>query len=124
MTYLGFSWHFKKENVIRYYVFCVLPFGISTAGYIFTKVVRCIVKHLRDQGLKVIMYLDDGIGGDNEIGKAHFCSLTVRKCLISAGFLIAEDKCNWVPSHTVTWLGLVWNMEKGVVFVTERRLKN
>lgn len=88
-------------------LFGVLPFGISTAGYIFTTVVRCIVKHLRDQGLKVIMYLYDGIGGDNKIAKAHFCSLTIRKCLISAGFLIAENKCNWVPSHTVTCQVLV-----------------
>ena len=121
-TYLGFSWFHEQDDVTRYYVFNVLPFGISTAGYIFTKVVRCIVTYLRDQGLKVIMYLDDGIGGAKEVGKAHLCSLTVRKCLISAGFLIAEEKCNWVPSHLATWLGLVWNMKKGVVYVTERRL--
>lgn len=121
-SYLGFSWYYKNENKIKYFVFNVLPFGISTAGYIFTKVVRCIIKHLRDQGLKVIMYLDDGIGGSKEIGKAHLCSITVQKVLKSAGFLIAEEKCNWVPSLSVTWLGLVWNMEKGVVYVTDRRL--
>jgi hypothetical protein len=42
--------------------------------------------------------------------------------LKSAGFLIAEDKCNWLPSHNVTWLGLEWNMAQGVVYVTERRV--
>ena len=34
-TYLGFSWIFEGEQ--RYSVFNVLPFGISTAGYLFTK---------------------------------------------------------------------------------------
>ena len=121
-SYLGFSWLFENENKMRFFVFNVLPFGISTAGYIFTKVVRCIIKFLRDQGLKVIMYLDDGIGGSKEIGNAHLCSITVQKVLKSAGFLIAEEKCNWVPSLSVTWLGLVWNMEKGVVYVTEKRV--
>ena len=121
-SYLGFSWFYKNENRIRFFVYNVLPFGISTAGYIFTKVVRCVIKYLRDQGLKVIMYLDDAIGGSKEIGNAHLSSIKVQKVLKSAGFFIAEEKCNWVPSLSVTWLGLVWNMEKGVVYVTEKRV--
>ena len=35
--YWGFQWKDK------YYVFSGLPFGISTAGYIFTKVLRDVV---------------------------------------------------------------------------------
>ena len=35
--YLGYSW--QK----RYYVFTVFPFGLSTASYIFTKIVRPLV---------------------------------------------------------------------------------
>jgi hypothetical protein len=34
--FLGFSWNF--DGVQKYYVFNVLPFGISSAGHIFTKV--------------------------------------------------------------------------------------
>jgi len=36
-------------------VFTVLPFGLSATGYIFTKVVR-------KDGIKVTVYLDDGLG--------------------------------------------------------------
>lgn len=32
---LGFSW--KINGKIRYFVFTVLPFALSSAGYIFTK---------------------------------------------------------------------------------------
>ena len=36
--FLGFSW--SKDGVIRFYKYTVLPFGISTGPYIFTKVLR------------------------------------------------------------------------------------
>ena len=35
-TFLGFSWEFRGET--RFYVFTVLPFGLSVAPYIFTKI--------------------------------------------------------------------------------------
>ena len=58
-TYLGFQWKNK------YYVISVLPFGLDTSGFIFSKVMREIVKHWRNQGLKMIMYLIDGLGEED-----------------------------------------------------------
>jgi hypothetical protein len=40
----GFSW-VDKDNKISYYKFVVLPFGFSSACYIFTKVTRPLVKN-------------------------------------------------------------------------------
>lgn len=40
-TFLGFSWDFQGET--RFYVFTVLPFGLSVAPYIFTKILRPLV---------------------------------------------------------------------------------
>lgn len=57
--YLGFSWG-QGPNT-GYYVFCVLPFGLSTACYVFTKLMRLLVKYWRQQGLRIVLYLDDGI---------------------------------------------------------------
>ena len=41
----------------------MLPFGLSSACYAFTKIVRPLVKHWRSQGICSIVYLDDGIAG-------------------------------------------------------------
>ena len=41
--------------------FCVLPFGLATACYLFTKLMCPLVKHWRGQGLRAILYLDDDI---------------------------------------------------------------
>lgn len=38
----------------------MLPFGLSLAGHVFTKIVKLLVKHLRSRGIPVIVYLDDG----------------------------------------------------------------
>ena len=43
-----------------FFMFTVLPFGLSSALYIFTKLLRPLVKHWRSQGIRVVVYLDDG----------------------------------------------------------------
>lgn len=119
--YLGLAWEFDSGR--RYFVFNVLPFGISTAGYIFTKVTRTLIKHWRSKGENIIMFLDDGIGGASEMGKAKAFSLEVQKDLQELGFLIAEEKCVWEPQSSLTWLGLRWDMTEGKVFITEKRIE-
>ncbi|XP_071149234.1 uncharacterized protein [Mytilus edulis] len=119
-TYLGFAWEISGK--ISYYVFNVLPFGISTAGYIFTKVTRQVVQYFRQKGIKIIMYLDDGIGGGENYEKALEISYQVHTELQMFGFLIAEQKCNWQPSQTVKWLGLIWDICVGKVYASPERL--
>ena len=41
--YLGFSWNFG--SVVKYVVFTVLPFGMSSPPYIFSKLVRSLVNY-------------------------------------------------------------------------------
>ena len=53
--YLGFSWRF--DFGVKYFVFSVLPFGLSSAPYIFTKLVRALVGYWRGLGRRVVMLL-------------------------------------------------------------------
>ena len=41
--FLGFSWVF--DGVTKYFKFTVLPFGLSVGPYIFSKVMRPLVKY-------------------------------------------------------------------------------
>ena len=59
-TILGFSWIFN--NIERYFVFTVLPFGLKSSAYIFTKLLRPLVADWRGQSIKVVLNLDDGFG--------------------------------------------------------------
>jgi len=103
--YLGFSWVYKGKS--RYFVFNVLPFGIASAGHIFTKLLKEVVKYWRNQGLKIIMYLDDGLGGASDFDSAEKDSFYIKNSLSEFGFLIAEERCMWLPEQNLTWIGLV-----------------
>jgi hypothetical protein len=59
-TFFWFSWIFNKTE--RYFVFTVLPFGLKSSAYIFTKLLRPLVAYWRRQSIKVVLYLDDGFG--------------------------------------------------------------
>lgn len=52
--YFGFSWSGKS------YVFTSLPFGLSSAPFIFTKILRNLVRFWRERGIYIVLYLDDG----------------------------------------------------------------
>ena len=58
-NYLGFSWIWPEGK--KYYKFLVLPFGLTSAPYVFTKVTRQLVKLWRHDGLRIVMFLDDGL---------------------------------------------------------------
>ena len=120
-AYLGFAW--QDGEVTRYYVFNVLAFGIATAGHIFSKTVREMVKYWRSLGHRVVMFLDDGIGGNTSYGLALETSRFVRASLIDFGFLLADDKCNWEPAREAVWLGHVLNMSLYKLFITNDRIK-
>ena len=120
-TFLGFAWN-HNELGLKYFVFNVLPFGISSAAYIFTKTLRTLVRFWRANGLKIIMYLDDGLGGSSTFHQAALVSQMVRYDLENLGFLISHEKCVWLPSLSVVWLGLVFNSDKGTIHITEERV--
>ena len=120
-TLLGFS--ITVGGKVRYYVFNCLPFGLSTAGHIFSKVLRVVVQYWRANGHKIIMFLDDGIGGSKMYEKALLTSNIARETLISLGFLLADEKCHWNPEQKVTWLGHCLDMIAGKLFITEERIK-
>ena len=42
--------------------------------------------------------------------------------LQSDGFIINNDKSVWLPCQCLVWLGLLWNLIKGVLEIPENRL--
>lgn len=121
-TWLGFSIHKQEDGTKRYYVFNSLPFGLSTAGHIFSKTLRVVIKFWRANGHKIIMFLDDGIGGSTRLEKALESSKVARETLLSLGFLLATEKCRWMPELKVTWLGNTIDMGEGKIFITAERI--
>ena len=119
--YLGFHWHFEGE--VRYFVFVVLPFGLTSAPFVFTKIVRCLVKFWRGQGIKICVYLDDGLGVENSSVLARKHSKIVERSLLNSGFLANKTKIIWEPTQTISWLGISTDLHQGLMYITEKRVK-
>lgn len=119
--YLGFSWTFKN-SVQRYFKFNVLPFGLSTAPYIFTKLMRPLVKLWRIRGFYSLVYLDDGLDFEETIEKAEYAAHHIRGDLFAAGFVVAEEKSIWDPTQIMEWLGIKWNSINGTISIADKRI--
>lgn len=101
--YFGFSW----DNC--FYVFSSLPFGLSSAPFIFTKILRNLVRFWGEQGVYII-YLDDGFGFSDSFANCEYSSLKVYTTLIKTGFVVNTEKSVWIPQKCLEWLGFTWNM--------------
>ena len=101
--FLGFSWF--KDGFTHFYKFTVLPFGLSTGPYIFTKVMRPLVRYWRLKAFRIAVYLNDGLGVCPSFADCCSQSLAVKSDLFRAGFVANTQKSIWVPVQSLRWLG-------------------
>ena len=106
--YLGFSWVFA-DGRRRYFTFAVLPFGLSTACFCFTKLLRPLVTRWRSLGHTSFVYLDDGFGSEPDKIRASAASIIQSKDLKNSGLLCNEEKSHWHPRQIGEWLGFIIN---------------
>ena len=119
--FLGFSW-VMSDGEPSFFMFTVLPFGLSSAPYIFTKLLRPLVRHWRSQGIRAVVYLDDGFDVEPTESLSLIHSNILRSDLAAAGFISNDDKSVWVPVQFIVWLGIVWDGIQGNISITESRI--
>ena len=93
----------------RFFVFTVLPFGLSPASYVFTKMLRPLTKYWSGKGIKAIIYIDDGIGAKRNEKLTREAGKIIMDTLINAGFHINWQKSNFTPKQEGSWLGTTIN---------------
>ena len=119
--YLAFAWDFGIGK-FRYFQFCVPPFGLSFAPFIFTKILKRLQKSWRSRGIPIAICLDNGLGGGFDKVSAKIHSLAVHSDLFKSGFVGNQEKSVWEPVQVFTWLGVVRNTNDGSVQATDERI--
>ena len=99
-------------GVVRFFVFTVMPFGLKPASYVFTKVLRPFTKYWRGMGIKVVIYIDDGISARKTEKLAKEAGDVITVNLTEAGFYINWSKSNLEPKQVGRWLGTVVDTRK------------
>ena len=99
--FLRFKWSDQT------YEFTCLPFGYSLAPRVFTKVLKPVISHLRENGYRVVIFLDDilliGSSVEECLSKLSF----LRDLLQSLGFVINVNKSQLIPVRCIGYLGFI-----------------
>lgn len=119
--FLGFSWT-GSDGIVHYYKFLVLPFGLSSACYVFTKLTRPLISKWRREGKMVSMFLDDGFGCNSSYDITLMMGIEIKHDLLSSGFIPNAEKSVWSPVQVLPFLGTLLNSRDGQISIPDTRL--
>lgn len=104
------------------YQYKTLPMGLSSAPYVFTRIMKVLFTKLRTLGLHSVFYLDDSLLAGSTY-KA--CKENIQKTaglLQSAGFSVSMEKSSLIPSRTLEFLGFIYNTVDMTCTLPERKV--
>ncbi len=84
-----------------------LPFGVSSAPRLFTKLLRPVMGQLRRQGIRCVIYLDDLLVIASSKEQAERETRIAVELLHALGFLISWKKSILVATQTMEFLGVI-----------------
>ena len=115
---LRFQWQSQT------YQFDTLPFGLSSAPYVFTKLLKPVVAILRRLGIRVVLYLDDMLimASSKEEARAHLA--TAMHLLTALGFILNLDKSVLTPTQRVIFLGFCLDSRTMLISLPTPRIQS
>ena len=81
-----------------------------------------MIKHWRTNGIKIVIFIDDGIGAAGSSFKCKAASNFVRRSIGLSGFLSNEEKSEWEPKQLAIWLGLEINTKDFALKIKDKRI--
>ena len=127
-AYLTVPMHQEHQKFLKFrwqnqsWQFKVLPFGLSSAPYTFTKLMKPVVSLLRSLSIRMILYLDDMLimaETPEEVSK-HLA--TALDLLVGLGFVINIPKSSLTPKQRLEFLGFVLDTRQMTIALPETKL--
>jgi hypothetical protein len=104
--FVGFKWG-------QYYVYNSLPFGFSTAPWVFSKVMRELLMHWRRGGIRLLPYLDDFLFMAKGFKQRAMLAKKVEADFFRAGLRINVPTCRSHPVRQRRQLGFDMDFADG-----------
>jgi len=114
--YLRFPWQGKV------YEFQCLPFGLSSAPRVFTKLLKPVLMHLRHQGIRLIMYLDDMLVMTQSRTELEQQLGQITSLLEMLGFVVNREKSQLQPVQRIQYLGFLIDSQDRRILLSEERI--
>ncbi|CEP08889.1 hypothetical protein [Parasitella parasitica] len=106
------------------YQYRTIAFGLASSPYIFTKVYRPILEHLRSQGIRISAYLDDWLLVADNKELALQQSQMVVSLLRQLGWLVNRKKSVLTPTQQLEHLGFVLHTRKMTAALPLKKLRD
>ena len=105
-----------------FYEWTALPFGLSSAPFVFTKAMRQLSRYFREEcGYDLVQYIDDWCFVFDTKREAELASAHVKSTFEKWGLTTCPKKSTWTPTQKMKMLGFVIDLEQGVFVVPEER---
>ena len=103
--------------------FRALPFGLTTAPAVFTRVTKCVGKMARAASMRLHLYFDDWLS--NHPIPATLASQTQWLVALVArlGLVVNEDKSEPIPAQTFIFVGILFNLVQGMARPAPHRVE-
>ena len=102
--------HFVVNKKV--YQFTCLPFGLATSPREFIKLLQPVVSLLRQQGVKLHVYLDDWLIRTDTPDQAQLHAQTTIRVLQFLGWIINFEKSDLTPSQDFQFIGMQFNTRR------------
>ncbi len=125
-AYFHIQIHLQHRQFLKFafqgkiYEFKVLPFGLSLAPRIFTKCVEAALTPLRQQGIRILAYLDDWLICARSKEMADLHTKAVLMHLNALGFVVNQKKSLLTPTQSIMFLDLKLSILPGNPVRTEQ----
>ena len=116
--YLRFQWEEQAWE------FQTLPFGLSSAPYVFTKLLKPAVATLHRLGMRLVLYLDDMLILAQTREMTRECLATVLELLLSLGFIINLKKSVLNPTQKIEFLGFQIDSQRMTISLPQQKIKS
>ena len=111
-AYFTIPIHTSNRPVLRFsvrdchYQFTCLPFGLSSAPWVFTKTLKPVTTLLRELGVRLVIYIDDILvmAETSEMARDH--TLGLIYLLENLGFIVHPEKTQSTPTQEIEFLGM------------------
>ncbi|XP_069129272.1 uncharacterized protein [Argopecten irradians] len=98
----------------KVFQFRAMPFGLTTAPLVFTKLLQVVVGFLHSRGIDVHIYFDDSLMLHLVRESLVQNTRLVLKLLLKVGFIPSKEKSEVSPSRDFVFLGNRFNTVQGI----------
>ena len=106
----------QMEDRVRVIQFRALPFGLTSAPRVFTRVILLVAKFAHIHGLHLIQYLDDWILKHQDRASLIQEIAWLKAVICKVGLVVNEGKSQFVPTQRFVHIDIEYHLDVGLIF--------